>query len=282
MLEYYLDGTTREEAPPPNDRRKLLPFQLQLIGHFSMGKKYFTRRDGGNNYLLVVTLSGCGRFSRPGQTCVLGPGQAILIDCREYQEYRTESETAWVFDYFHFDALSLEGYREALLKALTPVSLRSPAAVKDGFQALFRVLAEDTAAADPIMSHQISAILTEMVCSLADGPQPLHRQTIRDLAEYIRGHFTEDLHLDDFIRRTHLSRYYLIRAFERQMGATPYRYLHLCRIGSAQKLLTTTDRSVEEIAYAVGYRSSTVFCRHFRNVHSLSPAAYRASSVRFF
>ena len=133
------------------------------------------------------------------------------------------------------------------------------------------------------MSNLISDILTEMVCSLAENGKEdtaLNRPDILNLAEYIRTNYRENLHIEDFCKYSNLSRHYLIRVFERQMGMPPYRYLHMCRIKQAQILLRTTYWSVAEIAEQVGYESDTVFIRHFRSLSGMTPGTYRKESIR--
>jgi len=90
------------------------------------------------------------------------------------------------------------------------------------------------------------------------------------------------LHLDDFIKEINLSKHHLIRLFEKETGITPYRFLHLCRIQRAQILLKSTEKSVTQIAYEVGYNDVTVFIRRFKSFTSFTPLAYRNKPVQIF
>ena len=60
---------------------------------------------------------------------------------------------------------------------------------------------------------------------------------------------------------------------------SPYQYLNMCRVNAAQKMLTSTDMSVEEIAVNVGYSSSAVFIRHFKSFNKKTPMAYRRDAL---
>ena len=101
------------------------------------------------------------------------------------------------------------------------------------------------------------------------------REDIAALAAFIRDNFVENLHIEDFVKETHLSKHHLIRLFERQIGLSPYRYLHLCRVTHAGILLRDSDIPVGEIAYGVGYNSPTVLIRHFRAFFGMTPGEYR-------
>ena len=101
------------------------------------------------------------------------------------------------------------------------------------------------------------------------------REDIAALASFIRENFVEDLHIEDFVKETHLSKHHLIRLFEKQTGVTPYRYLNLCRVRHAEKLLRHTDIPVGAIACGVGFNSATVFIRQFRAFCGMTPREYR-------
>ncbi|MEN0067074.1 MAG: AraC family transcriptional regulator ligand-binding domain-containing protein [Myxococcota bacterium] len=53
----------------------------------------------------------------------------------------------------------------------------------------------------------------------------------------------------------------------------------LVRRDAAIRLLTTTDRSVEQVAFDVGFTSASPFVRAFRSWTGLSPGAYRRSAL---
>lgn len=285
MVEFYLDYKkgSKSHGFTPEDFQETLPFHALDCGFFAMGDRYYTRRDGTENYLLIVTVDGRGKMTWNGASCVLEPGSAVLIDCNIYQDYRTVPGEEWSFYYLHFQALSMEGYRNIFLRRLTPVKLRMAEPVKEWMEQIYQSSFHTNAAGYIRISNYISNLLTEMVCSLADDKESdtqLNRADISDLAEHIRKHYREDLHIEDFMRFASLSRHYLIHVFERQMGMPPYRYLHMCRINRAQILLKSTDLSVAQIAEQVGYNSVAVFIRHFKSFIGVSPGVFRNESVR--
>ena len=62
--------------------------------------------------------------------------------------------------------------------------------------------------------------------------------------------------------------------FKQETGKTIIEYLNDIRIDTAKMLLMTTTKSVEEIAYAVGYESPKYFARIFKSVVGISPSAF--------
>lgn len=67
----------------------------------------------------------------------------------------------------------------------------------------------------------------------------------------------------------------LLRRFRKATGHTPLEYAQSLRVESAKRLLETTDRTVEDLAEAVGYADPASFRRLFKARTGLTPGAYR-------
>ncbi|MBS1676471.1 MAG: helix-turn-helix transcriptional regulator [Actinobacteria bacterium] len=68
-------------------------------------------------------------------------------------------------------------------------------------------------------------------------------------------------------------------AFARATGSSPRRYLEESRMEQAARALVETDRTVTEIARAVGYEDPYHFSRVFRRVNGVSPRGYRRRAL---
>lgn len=55
-------------------------------------------------------------------------------------------------------------------------------------------------------------------------------------------------------------------------------HLHVRRVAAARRMLIESQRSVKEVAAAVGYRSVTQLDRYFKRVFALTPNAVRAGA----
>jgi AraC family transcriptional regulator of arabinose operon len=63
--------------------------------------------------------------------------------------------------------------------------------------------------------------------------------------------------------------------FKQETGTSPAQYLKDYRMRKAEKMLRTTFFSVKQILKQVGLTSSAHFVRDFRDLHGLTPTAYR-------
>jgi transcriptional regulator GlxA family with amidase domain len=72
-----------------------------------------------------------------------------------------------------------------------------------------------------------------------------------------------------------MSRTVLSDRFRHFLGESPMAYLTRWRLGLGARALTTTTRSVADIAFDVGYESEAAFNRAFKRQYHAPPARYR-------
>lgn len=73
----------------------------------------------------------------------------------------------------------------------------------------------------------------------------------------------------------HVNAYYLSHTFKKIIGYSPMQYITRRRIGEAQNLLITTNRTVTDIALQCGYNNSNYFQVVFNNIVGMPPGKYR-------
>jgi AraC-like DNA-binding protein len=84
--------------------------------------------------------------------------------------------------------------------------------------------------------------------------------------------------LADLAQEAGVSRSVLAERFQRYLRETPMAYLTRLRLQLASERLTTTNRSVAEIAADVGYQSEAAFNRAFKREFGVPPARFRTQA----
>ncbi|GHO99274.1 AraC family transcriptional regulator [Reticulibacter mediterranei] len=97
---------------------------------------------------------------------------------------------------------------------------------------------------------------------------------------WIMAHLDEDISVEHMADRAVMSPRTFARRFQATLGTTPYQWVLQQRILLAQRLLETTNESVERVAIRCGFRSAATFRLHFHRFLSTSPQAYRCSFQR--
>jgi AraC family transcriptional regulator len=92
---------------------------------------------------------------------------------------------------------------------------------------------------------------------------------------------TEDWTLESLAELAWMSSYHFNRIFHRMTGLPPCQFLAALRLERAKRLLLTTERSVTEICFEVGYASLGSFTSRFTQMVGLSPTQLRLLSQGF-
>jgi transcriptional regulator GlxA family with amidase domain len=109
--------------------------------------------------------------------------------------------------------------------------------------------------------------------------QPLPKPTGNDLLskalDWAIEHLDHPLGVDLLSSRAGLSRRNFTRRFKAKTGTTLTQWLLGHRLSAAQRLLETSEKSMEHIAAHVGFGSTVSLRRHFSTAFSTSPSTYR-------
>lgn len=86
--------------------------------------------------------------------------------------------------------------------------------------------------------------------------------------------------LEQLAEQAQLSPTELRRAFQKHLGMSPRDYLLQTRLEAACRLLQTTERTVQDIAFEVGFESLHYFTRRFSKTYGTPPGQWRKSTTR--
>jgi AraC-like DNA-binding protein len=100
------------------------------------------------------------------------------------------------------------------------------------------------------------------------------RKATRLITETV-GH---DIDLDRIARESGLSRPHFYKLFRQHLGITPNLYLNTLRMEKAIHALTTSERSVTDIGFDLGFSSQSVFTRVFAANVGMAPTDYRRAA----
>jgi AraC-like DNA-binding protein len=104
-----------------------------------------------------------------------------------------------------------------------------------------------------------------------------HRERLRIARTYIDCNYSAPLTVDGVSQEAGFSTFHFIRLFRATYRQTPHQYLIQRRVDRAKALLATSNLSIRDICFEVGFVSLGSFSTLFRRATGLSPAAYRRS-----
>lgn len=100
-------------------------------------------------------------------------------------------------------------------------------------------------------------------------------ERIADIQQWININSNMTLPLSEISSRFTMSERNLKRRFNSATGISVTQYIQAVRIDKAKKLLISTEKSVKEIAYEVGYENDGFFSRLFKKSTGNTPAKWR-------
>lgn len=102
-------------------------------------------------------------------------------------------------------------------------------------------------------------------------------ERLKRVLEYIHSHISDAIAVDQLAGVACITKPYLIRLFKHDFGFSPIQYINRKKVERAQLLLFTTDKTVKEVAYMLGFSEENYFIRLFRKLTGTTPQEYRRS-----
>ena len=100
-------------------------------------------------------------------------------------------------------------------------------------------------------------------------------ERMRRVLEYIHVHISDSIDVEELTKLASVTKPYFIKLFRREFGTSPIQYINKKKVERAQLLLYTTNKTVKEVAYALGFSDQNYFIRLFRKVAGITPQEYR-------
>lgn len=281
---FCMGNSSRESYHVPNRSvASIMPFYVSGFGHFTCDHAYFTEREEYPECLLLYTVKGCGSLKYQGEEKTIPENCLAVIDCRQYQLYRTLGEH-WEFYWVHFDGKCASDFTGLLngkgLAVLQAGHLPEAASLFAELQRLNR-------SENRNMELNLSSYMHQLLCRIADlqyhdATVSKYRALQPDIDRaigYIHENYGQPVTVDTLAEISRMSKYHFIRVFRELTGDTPYNYLTLYRIGQSKRLLTDTAMSVQEIAQEVGFSNAKNYIACFRKYTMTTPSRFREGSL---
>lgn len=281
-LEYFMDLDEKSVSigHTPVMAYQRLPFCIQGYGYFNAGSKYFTEREGLDNYLLMYTLSGCGYLEYKNAEYILEANKAVVFNCSQYHYYKTASQMPWEFKYVHFGGAAAREYDEMINgDSLSIIAMGEKSQINSMLDGVCQLVSGDEVLADIKICNALMNILSEMITSrhspLNNRKYNQHKAEFDGVINFICDNYERKISTDDLAALVLMSKYHFLRLFKEYAGLSPYEYLIRHRINIAKSLLKDTTLGVNQISCRVGFSDVNNFTRYFKRLAGTTPASYR-------
>ncbi len=109
----------------------------------------------------------------------------------------------------------------------------------------------------------------------------LHELAVERVIEAMKERLDAPIDLDEMASIAHFSPFHFVRIFREVTGIPPAQFRNALRLEQAKRLLISTELSVTDLCFEVGYNSLGTFINRFHQLVGLSPSAFRAFAKEF-
>ena len=246
---------------------------------FSHQSEIARQGDHNQNIMLFLIQAGAMELTLNGTPTLATAGQTVIFDCRE--PYRYTASDGMEFTWLLFNGLNTRDFYRRILLARGGRHVFAPPAVPEIARLLDGLLSGCAADERPSEAAR-SQLIHRLLCLLLldeHGTAPDRSDRIAQAIRYMHRHLHEALTVQEVAAAVNLSQSHFSRAFKARTGYSPYVYIVLRRIDKAKYLLTSTQQTVSEVAYASGYNSEENFIHSFQKHVGIPPGLFRKYPV---
>ena len=98
--------------------------------------------------------------------------------------------------------------------------------------------------------------------------------TVKKAMHYMSEHFSENITLHDISNLVGVSVQYFSKIFKEEVGCNYVDWLNSLRINRAKELMESTQMTIKEVGFQVGYNDPNYFSRIFKRYEGIAPTEY--------
>lgn len=250
-------------------------FWVPHAGVYHCSRAYEVRRASLDAYLMLLVDEGALAVEYSGQTQTAHAGAVVLLDRRRPHRYYAATDILRM-RWFHFYGAGSGAYTAHILQTHGFVlSAVQNAQIEPCFTQIMAAVRQGQP-----HPHRLSVAIHTLLALLAEQAEQRDKsgveQAVQASADFLDQHFAEkELTIEHLARMCALSTCYYLRKFKEFQSITPHQYLLAARLRAAKQQLTTTSRSIEEIASRCGFCNTSHFVMAFRKDTGMTPLRFR-------
>lgn len=243
---------------------------------------YFTWEQGRElqEYQLNYITEGEGIFENKTGSFPVKAGSLLVISPGIWHRYKPDFHTGWTENYIGFGGQAAESFMQHRLfspdKPVIQVGEREE--ILDSFLKIFDLIEAEHPGFQHIASGMIIKLLGYLVAF--EKQKEFSGKKIAGVIEearfQMRSEVGRNFDLEKFAADNNIGYSWFRRMFKNYTGLSPRQYCLQLKIMRAKELLLSTDLSVKEISYELGFESIHYFSRMFKQKTGKSPSEFRS------
>ena len=231
-----------------------------------------------SDYLMLYLSEGSAEFDFDGSRQTLGAQTIVLYRPGEPRRYTFPKKTKIVLYSITFTGANIEHVLSMTVFREGRIFLPGDTHLFEDFtQKIIRELKFRTAHYDLMcvsLFMELLACLSRKILNTAPE-QSQQAGPLAAVLDLMHDHYYQNHSIEEYAELCRMSPYYFIRKFKEYTGCSPHAYLIGIRMEKAKGLLASTNMTLSEVSFAVGYENPLYFSRLFKKQTGQSPAAFK-------
>lgn len=239
-----------------------------------------------NEYHLHFVLNGKGILEINNVVYHIKKNDIFLIPKDIPIHYFADDEQPWEYMWITFDGNMAETYLE-----YAQISVKKPVAHSEIPISTYIPMVQSILETSRLtIANEIKRIayLYEILSTLIEAQNSRNSQKgqydysydtyVNYALQYIKYNYGH-IKVNDIANYIGINRSYLTTIFKKELNVSPQEYLVSFRLKEAAKLLKTTELTITDIAFNVGYENALSFSKMFKQTYGVSPKIYRTMQI---
>lgn len=236
-------------------------------------------------FLLVLFEKGKGEHTIDFNTYAIADQQIHVLFPNQVHTWNVEVPSKayqLMIDKSYFERLSLHFRHAFAYYKRHPLISLSPKVFTElsyEFKAIQEELNDSKGLAHLIEARisVIASILSKEVGeNILEGTKNPYSLRLLQFQELIEIHFREEKNVEFYAKELHVSASQLSKISRKYLSASPVQLIHQRIVLQAKRLLKSTDLSIKEIAYQLGFADAPYFTNFFKKNTGINPSEFRS------
>ena len=242
---------------------------------------FFTWEKGRilNEFQINFITEGAGILENKFGTFPLKQGSIFITFPGIWHRYKPVLKTGWTETYIGFDGeLARKLITEPKFSPENPVFYFGiKEELLDTFLKIFDLVEKEQPGYQQIASGMVIKLLGYIISF--EKQKGFSGKQIAQVVEAIRFEMRQNMHkeidLKELAQKHNVSYSFFRKMFKKYTGVSPGQYHLQLRITRAKELLISTDKSIKEISYELGFQSIFYFSNMFKKKEGITPSFFR-------
>ena len=230
-------------------------------------------------YQLNYISEGQGVLENEQGSFIVKPGAMMIIRPGIWHRYKPEMKTGWHEHYLGFNGDIADHLLSQSVYAENPeiIYCGYQEELIDTYLKLYDLVKQETPGFQQVCSGLVVKLLGNIVAlkKHQDFTGKHVEQVIQKIRFHMHENIEEEVDLAQLASDNLIGYSYFRKMFKKYTGVSPHQYHLGLKVLRARELLLTTDKSVKEISYQLGFSSIYYFSRLFKEKTGVNPSGLR-------